>query len=257
MSKPPSQQGADGDASTEAPTDEPGVATPPTAKAWHERASLALAAFIPSVTIALINAFYFVRGAEMVVLPPDEILLYLDGEGPDAVPSFAFRIGMINAADGQHGDALLDAELQPTLGAPAYQFESVVAPIFAENVAECGAGHRCISLPGLTVVERGDEVIGIPGGTARSLYLSFPMSRPRCIGREQTCSDFSRLGQLLRMIAERPITLRVGLRFYDDGRRTLQCSVGNLDAEQLGFLRDNRWVTLPCQRSDVSGGPIL
>jgi hypothetical protein len=239
-----------------APAHESGDPAAPAAKALHQRDPLALAAFILSMTIALINAFYFVRGAEMVVLPPEEILLYLDGQGPDAVPSFAFRVGMINAADGQHGDALLDAELQPTSGAPAYQFESVVTPIFAENVAECSEGHRCVSLTGLTVLDRGDEVIGIPGGTARSLYLAFPMSRPRCLGSERTCSDFSSLPQLVRMIAERPITLRVGLRFYDDGRRTLRCSVGNLDAEQLRFLHDYRWVTLPCRRSDASGGPI-
>jgi len=210
-----------------------------------------------SLTIALINAFYFVRGAEMAVLPPEEILLYLDGQGANAVPSFAFRIRMINAANGQHGDALLDAELQPVPDAPAYQFESVVAPIFAENVGECREGHRCVSFRGLTVVERGDDVIGIPGGTAKSLYLSFPLSRPRCIGSEQTCSSFSRLSQLARMIAGRPIALRVALRFYDDGRRILHCSVGKLDPEQLRFLRDNRWVTLPCQRSAVSGDTIL
>ena len=62
--------------------------------------SLSLAAFVMSLTIAAINAAYALRGAEIAVDPPAQLILYRDGSGEQSVLTAAVRLSMINVADG-------------------------------------------------------------------------------------------------------------------------------------------------------------
>ena len=118
---------------------EPG-GPPPEPKPWYRRFSLALSAFIMSVTITLINAFYSVRGSEIVLLEPEQVILYRDGEGDQAVLAFAMQLPMINAAGGQHGDVMLKADLQPGSDSPRFRYQAVVTPVFT-NIPN--AADRC------------------------------------------------------------------------------------------------------------------
>lgn len=194
--------------------------TSPIARTWRRFVpSIALSAFLMSLTVALINAAYAIRGAEIVVLKPDRLLVYRDATETGAVLVVALPTSMINAADSGHGDVLLDGTL--TFGdGPMFAMQSVVTPVFSNDAGaaeRCPVDTRCTRLPGLLVLEKMDTVADLPGGQARSRTLAFPLARWNCSGGAQDCARFD---SEARAIAAGPkaMAVTVKLTFYDDGR---------------------------------------
>jgi hypothetical protein len=226
-------------------------------KPWYRRFSLALSAFIMSVTITLINAFYSVRGSEIVVLEPEQVILYRDGEGDQAVLAFAMQLPMINAAGGQHGDVMLKADIQPGSDAPRFRYQAIVTPVFTNipNAADrCDLGARCIAVPGLLVIERANEIVDIPGGAARSRYFSFVAASENCRNPVPACQAYGDFNRAVAQLGTRPMKIVVRVEFYGDGERTIECDTEPVHAD---YLRQIGWVGLACQRAAVSGDRFL
>ena len=52
------------------------------------RVTLALSAFIMSLAVTLISAYYALQGPEVLVRPPQQVLIYRDGEGAQSILGF-------------------------------------------------------------------------------------------------------------------------------------------------------------------------
>lgn len=212
--------------------------------------NLATAGFIMSVTLALINAFYAIRGAEIVVMPPEQVLLYRDGEGERSVLNLAVRLATINAADSSHGDVLMDAGASFPGRDARFAYTAEVKPVFGDtNEAEgCERGAHCVILPGLEVTEQGDGILDVPGGGVRNLYASFALTEWNCEGK--ACATFGDAGAAAGALAGKQLAPRITLKFFDDGRRRIDCETGGID---LAYLAKTGWISLACTRAKVSG----
>lgn len=221
------------------------------------RVTLALSAFIMSLAVTLISAYYALQGPEILVRPPEQVLLYRDGEGAQSILGFDIRLDMINGAS-DYGDVMLDAELVPSGSGASFGFQSVVRPLFtgasAKPADDCEVGSRCIGLPGLRLIEEPDTLVDLPGGSAKAMHLSFPAAQWNCKGPAQACARYATFDEAAAAIAARPVDFRITLKFNRDGDRHIRCSGGKVD---LAYLRKLGWVTLACVQSDVSGGPWL
>lgn len=219
----------------------------------YRRLTLSLSAFIMSLTITLLNAFYGLRGAEIVVEPPGQILLYRDGEGDNAVLTFAVRLPMINTA-ASYGDLMLEAALQPGPGAPGFKYQALVRPVFTdrseEALGKCDLESRCIARPGLFVSEQADEIIDIPAGQARSRYFAFTLAEWNCQGPKPDCAAFRNFPAAAARIGSKPLDVEITLRFNSDGKRRILCRGGAID---LRYLNQVGWVNLSCQTQSVKG----
>lgn len=225
--------------------------------AWHRRITIGAAGFFLAVMLAAINAVAGLRGSVIVVQPPEQVILYRDGDGDKAVLTMALRLAMINAAGSEHGDVLMDSAITPIKGGPTFKFTGTVKPVFtnAPDAADkCDIGARCISLPGMLAIEQGDEIIDIPGGTVRSPYLAYPVTDWNCQGATATCAGFANFDQAVSAIAKGPSRFSVSVDYYSDGKRQLTCEGRAVD---LAFLRKVGWMTLSCKQAAVSGAPFL
>jgi hypothetical protein len=215
---------------------------------------IALGALILSLVVALINVYYAVRGPEVVVQPADQVLFYRDGQGEDAILAIAVPTMMINAASAEHGDVMVEATLEPGKGAGRYRYQTLISPIFTQDTAgareKCEVGIRCIVFGDLVLVERSDEIIDIPGGSAKSRYLSFHLTPPNCEGPPAVCNRFPDDRRAIAALDGRPLNLRVELEFHSDGRRVLTCPIPRAD---LSYLKDNGWTALACNGGKVTG----
>lgn len=215
---------------------------------------IALAALMLSLVIALINVYYAVRGPEVVVQPADQVILYRDGEGEDAILAIAVPTMMINAASAEHGDVMVEATLSPGDAGDTYRYQTLVNPIFTQDTAgareKCEVGIRCIVFGDLVLVERSDEIIDIPGGSAKSRYLSFHLTPPNCEGPAAACNRYPDAARAIAGLNGKPLTLKVDLEFHSDGRRVLTCPIEKVD---LSYLKDNGWTALACTGGSVKG----
>lgn len=217
--------------------------------------SLSLAAFIMSLTIALINAFYALRGSVIAVSAPQQVVLYRDGEGEASVLVLAMRSDLVNLSDG-YGDVLKSAEL--VVGSAGLRLKSagVLETAFTGGSTargrECELGARCTALPGLLVVERTDSIIDMPGAEARALTLAFPLVSWNCSGTGGACKQLSSFENGLQSLGSKGLTLKLELKFHGDGERTVRCTTGQLNR---GYLRQIGWVSLACAERKVEGGP--
>lgn len=216
--------------------------------------TLAHGAFLLSVVLALINLFYAVRGAEMVVQPPEQVLVFRDGTGADSVLTFAMRVAMINAAGGENGDVLMKAEIGTTGSPVRWQSAGEVQPVFVAEGASagegCPTGSRCITHPGLTVIETTGRILDIPGGQVRATYLTYPVAAWNCTGEARRCAALGNFDTALAGLSRAPIELAIRLSFYGDGERSLRCAIDRIDA---AYLRDTGWAVLNCRTASASG----
>lgn len=241
----------------QAPRADAAAEPPPPRKRWWQYFSLGLSAFIMSVTITLINAFYSLRGPEIVVEEPDQVLLYRDGEGADAVLTVAMRVATINTAGGQHGDVMLEAEVEPRAGGPSFRYQALAQPVFTDApdaASRCDVTTRCIGLPGLLVMEKSDQIVDLPGGAAQARYLSFPAAEWNCEGTKRACASYGNFNGALRQLEARPLDVRVRLHLHGDGDRTIICGGQKINAN---YLRQVGWLSLSCERRGVTGEPFL
>jgi hypothetical protein len=217
--------------------------------------TLAAAGFTLSVTLALINAFYAIRGSVVVVQPLEQIIVYRDGEGANAVMVFATRMAMINTADGAHGDVLMQTSLTPIAKGPTFNRSGEVQLVFSgAPPGSCELGARCISLPGLLAIEKPDHILDIPGGSVRDTYLGYPATLWNCVGDSKDCARFADFDHAVEAISGKPLTVSVKASFYGDGERTLRCTVRPVDA---AYLRKTGWTTASCSDATVKGAPLL
>lgn len=214
--------------------------------------SLSLAAFVMSLGITLINIYYAMRGSEIAVDQPRQIILYRDGEGSSSVLTAAVRVDAINVADG-YGDVLKDASLTFDADRASFEYQGTIKTVFVgESKAAsppCELGLRCLSLPGLIVVERSDEILDVPNGAARAYQLSFPAVQWNCRGAEGQCIKFGTFAESARLLNGRDLAVRIKLHFHSDGARTLNCHSARFDA---AYLAKVGWVSVPCQSSPRS-----
>lgn len=211
--------------------------------------SLSLAAFVMSLAITLINVYYAMRGSEIAVDPPAQLILYRDGEGDASVLTAAVRFDMINVSDG-YGDVLKQATISFDRGRSDFDYQGTVRTVLAGNAAadgaECELGMRCLQLPGLYVVERSDEVLEAPAGAARAFNLSFPLVSWNCAGEESACRRFGTFAQSSGALPAASLAANVRLRFHSDGERRLRCTTA---APDLDYLRKVGWLSLPCREA--------
>lgn len=226
-------------------------------EAWYRRITVGAAGFFLAVMLAVINAFYSLRGPVIVLQPPEQIVLYRDGDGDGAVLTFAMRLAMINATDSQHGDVLMGASISPVKDGPKFEFASTVQPVFTSNPKageECEIGTRCIVLNGLLAIERGDEIIDIPGGAVKAPYLAYPIASWNCEGEAKQCDAFSDFDSAVDMIAKGPSHFTVNVRYYSDGERNVTCQGRAVDA---AYIRTRGWMTISCKEAKVEGEPFF
>lgn len=234
----------------------PASSAPPWWQRW--RPSLALSAFVMSLAITLISAFTALKGPDIVVLPPDQVLFYRDGEGDAAVLTMAMELEMINAASA-HGDVLLDATIQPRADGPTFRYQSLVRPVFTDTSMgerDCALGSRCLELPGLYLIETMDEIIAMPGASARSTFLSFPATEWNCEGTPEQCHSYSNFNLAVAALGSESLDVSVTIRFHQDGHRDVACrgTAANTD-----YLRSERvgWVAAICDETEISGEPLI
>lgn len=211
--------------------------------------SLSLAAFLMSLSITLINIYYSMRGAEIAVDAPAQIILYRDGTADASVLTAAVRFDMINVSDG-YGDVLKTASLSIDGGRSRFEYEGSLRTVFAsagQKAAACELGLRCLQLNGLYVIERTDEILDMPGGAARAFNLSFPLVSWNCEGQGRTaCDGFGSFPKSLSMLPSKGLSATLRLRFHSDGERTLICMTGPLNRE---YLEKVGWISAPCKNA--------
>lgn len=208
--------------------------------------SLSLAAFVMSLGITLINVYYSMRGSEIAVDAPAQLILYRDGEGDASVLTAAVRLDLINVSDG-YGDVLKSAVLSLDGGGAGFEYQGTVKTVLTSEadtaVPECQLGLRCIPLPGLYVVERSDEILDMPSGAARAFQLSFPLVSWNCTAQGKGCGRFATFDQSIQALPSQRLSAKLDLRFHSDGNRRLRCTTGPLNLE---YLRKVGWISVPC-----------
>lgn len=211
--------------------------------------SLSLAAFVMSLSITLINVYYAMRGAEIAVDPPAQLILYRDGSGDASVLTAAVRIDMINVADG-YGDVLKTASLSLDGGRSGFDYEGTVRTVFAgadQKTPDCELGLRCLQLPGLYVIERTDEILDMPSGAARAFALAFPITSWNCEGGE-SCGRYASFPKSVAALPAKGLSATIHLRFHSDGDRKLSCKTGALN---LDYLQKVGWISVPCETASA------
>lgn len=210
---------------------------------------MSLAAFVMSLAITLINVYYAMRGSEISVDPPAQLILYRDGEGEASVLTAAVRFDMINVSDG-YGDVLKQAVISFDKGGSDFDYQGTVRTVLAGNAAASGAdcelGLRCLQLPGLYVVERSDEILEAPAGSARAFNLSFPLVSWNCAGDGRACQKFDTFAKSTAALPAAGLAATVRLRFHSDGERRLRCTTA---APNLDYLRKVGWISLACREA--------
>lgn len=215
---------------------------------------VAFGALILSLVVALINVYYAVRGPEVVIQPAHQVILYRDGEGDAAILSIAVPVMMINAASADHGDVMVEATLKLGPDGDSYPYQTLVLPIFTQDAPaareKCEVGTRCIVFGDLVLVERTGEIIDVPGGSAKSRFLSFHLTPPACDGPRPVCDRYPDFRAAVTRLKGKPLTLVVQLDFHSDGKRVLTCKIPRLD---LSYLLREGWTALACKGGTVTG----
>ena len=192
------------------------------------------------------------RGSELAVDPPAQLIFYRDGAGEASVLTAAARLEMINTSDG-YGDVLKDATISLDDGRTAFDFQGTVRTVLAGDAAQatpdCELGLRCLKLPGLFVVERSDEILETPAGAARAFNLSFPLVEWNCDGGQGRCGRFDSFAKSVSELPPGGLKAIVRLRFHSDGQRTLRCATGALNRD---YLQKVGWISVPCTEASRS-----
>ena len=232
-------------------------------------AGAAVAAFLLSLSIFLLGTFQSIRGSEIVLLPPQTVLLYRDAPTPASdVLMLAVETGMINTARADYGDVAVQSYAE-VAGTPASlarfphdaSVQPVHLPVEADRLADCPVDARCVPATGLAppkpgrmglmVIERRPELLSVPGGSSHSAWLGFSFAH--CRGQAEACDRFASFADALEQLRRAPeLSFSVTLDFHSDGRKTFRCAFEHDSAasrrEFLDFLEERGWATLTCRR---------
>lgn len=209
---------------------------------------LSLSAFLLSLVIALINAYYALRGPELVVRPPDQILIYRDGEGDASIAAVSVGLQIINTASSEYGDVLTDAELWLQNGKVRFPMSGEVKAVFTAEKPDCEVGARCLRLPNLFLSEESNNLFDVPGGTARAIDLSFALSPANCRGSEADCRRFADFNASVGALEGVKGDSVIELKFNGDGSRRLRCRPQQINGD---YVRRNGWQSLGCTAASV------
>jgi len=219
---------------------------------------VAIAAFVLSLTVSVISAWYAIRGSEVVLLAPDRVIIYRDEINGDAAARVAVPMSLINTASADHGDVVVQVDgsfpADTKGGLASFEFGSTVQPVFtefADKAAQgCEIGARCIALPRLLIVDRDARLIDVPGGAARSQYVAFTLSQWNCTGAKAICDRFSSFEQVAEQISGRELDITLTIQLYSDGKKQARCKTRRaIDRE---YLVQTGWLSLTCQSLKVS-----
>lgn len=209
--------------------------------------SLSLAAFVMSLAITLINVYYSMRGSEIAVEQPTQLILFRDGKGEAAVLTAAIRLELMNTSD-SYGDVLRKASLSLNNGKSAFESQATIRPVLTDEkgtVPDCELGLRCIRLPGLYVIEKTDEILETPAASARVFTLGFPIVGWNCTGTGDLCGTSKSFDSAVSALERSPLRARLSLKFHSDGERTIRCNVSDPD---LAYLRKVGWMSVHCEK---------
>ena len=211
---------------------------------------VAACALVLSLVVASINAFYTLRGPEVVVRPADQVLFYRDGEGEFATLTAAVPLVMINVAGAEHGDVLVEAHLTLAGQRARFRYQTLVLPVFREDAKaareRCAVDVRCTAFDDMLIVERVDELVDVPGGAAKARFLTFSLQTTYCEGPD--CRKFADFDRALAALAGKPGELAVEMEFHGDGKRRLTCDLGELD---LSYVTGGGWIAVSCANGRV------
>jgi hypothetical protein len=219
------------------------------------KTTIAVSAFIMSLTTAAINSYYALRGSEMLILPPKSIIYYRDGSGDNATLIAAIPLSFINSADNNHGDVLLNAALN--VGKAQFDWMSEVSPVFrARDSAgsNCPSMLRCIEHEGITLIEKDGEILSFAGGVAITHSLAFPIDRSNCVNDTYQCRHFKDFKSSADMISIKRNSLSFNIRFHSDGVRNITCVTGKIP---VAYISKVGWASLPCLKSEVNSGKFF
>ena len=210
-------------------------------------AVIAGAALLLSLVTAFVQIFDALRGPVISAMPIDSALLYWDGTKSGAVLTAAFETKLFNTASADHGDIVESATLVfRTSGLEPVEFplQSLIQPHMIDDpekvVDRCDLVDRCIPLDGLVIVELPDRLIALPGGSARSDYLTFALTSFNCRGRGADCKRFSNFDAAVRTLSGRTVRVEIALHFHEAATRRLECQIRRIDGARL---EKHRWLS--------------
>jgi len=222
-------------------------------------AGVALVALLVSGTAFLINGWMYVRGSDMVLMQPDNWILYRDTGPYGADLYLAVPVQIVNAAGADFGDVVTRAEVQVSSGRKApgvFPFSAISEPVPAaqveEAVANCPQGARCIANTGFYVIERPAKLLDVPGGGSRSDYVTFQLSTNNCLGSTAYCRGFGNFDAAVASLrAEQEPVIRLVVRFQFDGDHSLECRLTpdkKLRSQIFDYLQVKGWARQVCIR---------
>jgi hypothetical protein len=203
--------------------------------------TVALAAFFLSVAIVGSGLISSMKGPEVDVVPPEQVLLYKSG----AVLDLAIRLPMINNASG-YNDLVTSARLQLGGMKRTFPLSEIAIPVFNDE-SDAGAQKvyceptlRCQTFSKMAISQRAETVVTVPAGGAHSDYYSFELY---CDDDPQACRGFANFEAAVESLRGMPLTLRIWLDLHRDGRRLVTCVTAPIEESHLIA---NGWQTLEC-----------
>lgn len=207
---------------------------------------LSLAAFVMSLSITLLNVYFSLRGSEIAVERPSQVILYKDGRGEESVLTAAVRLDLMNTSD-SYGDVLREATISLDGGKTSFSSQSTIKAVLADGAvpsAECQLDLRCMRLPGLRITEQNDEILETPPANARVYTVAFPLISWNCKAQNVSCASYDKFSTSAEQIGEKGLTALIRLRFHSDGEKRLKCRVDSLD---MAYLKKVGWVSAQCR----------
>jgi hypothetical protein len=196
------------------------------------------------------------QGSKIEVTHPRQFLLYRDGSGPGSIMWIAFDPTILNRSS--YPDTTTTIQLRiagsPPGAETVFRAESIIQPIFwtAEDEAvACPAMTRCIKKRQMTIGEERAAAINVSAGTARSLYISFPLAVDFCESTDAICRQFQDHDSAVEVLGKNPDTsFTLDLMMADDGLKTASC-VLSPDARRgwsqlLARVGERGWATGNC-----------
>jgi hypothetical protein len=205
-----------------------------------------------SLTVSLSNLYYALKGAEIFVFQPENVLIYRQGTGDQSALIAAVRLGMVNVASAE-SDVLVAATLQPAPGAPKFQWEGSILPSFtgSPRPLPCEDNDCVASYPNLFLRAVPDEIVDIPTGGTRLRWLTFPLS----CAETSSCDGFRDYKSAVQTLNGKKLPMTLTLTFRGDGERRVSClSPVPLSGE---YLNSVGWTSLACEAAKVEGEPFL
>lgn len=234
-------------------------AAPPRRRRYWPRiteAGVALIALLVSGSSFLINGMVYLRGSEMVLLPPDSWAMYRDAGPYGSDLYLSVPVQIVNAAGVDFGDVVVRAEAQIFSGRKSpgvFPISGLVEPVPSVDAAtpvDCPQGARCIVNTGFYAIERPAKLLDVPGGGSRSEYLNFQISSANCLGSRVYCDRFKSFDTALAALRQEPTpVIRIVVRFQFDGDHTVECRLTPNGRERgaiFDYLHTKGWAMQPC-----------